>query len=178
VKVFYERIPMPLPLAHGLVGATIVAAVNKDIKTENLWQPILLGAALANAPDLDFFFDAHRMFTHSLAFALVFMAGAVLLLGRSRLREALAYGLAFASHGLLDFVNTLNGNGVQILWPFSPLKYKLGLFGLFEIDDIFSVELLLRSSAIEVLLFAPFFVALWLIRLRRQAADEIRAMGG
>src|SRR4051812_28188571 len=98
---------MPLILAHGLVGATIVAAVHPEGRH---WKPLLLGAALAISPDIDFALlwgfgmrGVHRSFTHSFAFAIAATVATWLIAGRTQWRAVLACGLALASHGVLDF---------------------------------------------------------------------------
>jgi membrane-bound metal-dependent hydrolase YbcI (DUF457 family) len=67
---------MPLPFAHGLVGASIVAALHPRPARRH-FAPLVMGALFANCADLDFALVAlahdrsyHRGFTHSLVFAL------------------------------------------------------------------------------------------------------------
>jgi membrane-bound metal-dependent hydrolase YbcI (DUF457 family) len=80
---------MPLPVAHGLVGATVVMLVHAPAPVRRGW-PLLIGAALAVCPDLDYLVGSHRTYTHSLV-------------------SGLACGLALTSHGLLDFAATEHG---------------------------------------------------------------------
>jgi membrane-bound metal-dependent hydrolase YbcI (DUF457 family) len=160
---------MPLPLAHGLVGATIVAAAHPE---GSRWKPLLTGAAIAIAPDLDFALiwglhlrGVHRAFTHSLAFALV----AALLITAAvgwRRRAALAYGLALASHGLLDFAAAKNASGVMLLWPFSTGRFKLGVFGFAEMSPGMPFAELVYWTAWEAAIFLPIFVVVLLLRRR------------
>ena len=117
---------MPLPIAHGLFGASVIAWLHPQSAPNRKYRPLLIGALLANAADLDFLLvfvlqsEAwHRGFSHSIAFALLVYAVFAVALGKSRLQVAIAYGLAFASHGFLDFVTTKEGGGVELLWPFS-----------------------------------------------------------
>ncbi|HKC62693.1 MAG TPA: metal-dependent hydrolase, partial [Pyrinomonadaceae bacterium] len=117
---------MPLPVAHGAVGAGLVALVRARSSVRHDWKMLLIGAALAISPDVDFFFlwvlhlrGWHRGFTHSITMAVIVTALLFALLGRSRTRDVIAYGLAFLSHGLLDFATTKNAGGVELLWPFS-----------------------------------------------------------
>lgn len=44
---------MPLPVAHGLLGAAIVATTRKNFSFRKDWLALLLGAALAVIPDLE-----------------------------------------------------------------------------------------------------------------------------
>src|SRR5215213_2895101 len=104
---------MPMPVAHGLMGATLVAALRPRRSPRRFAHALAAGALLANAADLDFFLVYafrsrawHRGFTHSLAFALLVGLLLLFLLGRRRAREAVAYGLAYASHAALDFATT------------------------------------------------------------------------
>src|SRR4028119_2262359 len=104
---------MPLPIAHALVGASVVAAVHTRPTPLRHPAALLAGAFLANAPDLDFFLvftlhsrTWHRGFTHSLLFACFISLLLIFCLGRRRARDGAAYGLAFASHCVLDFLTT------------------------------------------------------------------------
>lgn len=159
---------MPLPFAHGLVGASVVAALHPR-PARGHFAPLALGAFLANCADLDFALVAlahdrsyHRGFTHSLAFSLALLLAALALFGRARAREALAYGLAYASHALLDFSTTKLGGGVQLLWPFSAGRFGLGLVGLSELPSRLPPAVVLKSLLLELLIFAPVLaLALW-----------------
>jgi len=92
-------------------------------------------AALALAPDLDFFVLAmgldhtplgHRKLTHSLPFALVVgvLVGGLTGAKDKKALACLLSVLALASHGLLDAA-TANGPGPQLLAPFSeaPIQF-------------------------------------------------------
>jgi membrane-bound metal-dependent hydrolase YbcI (DUF457 family) len=132
---------MPLPIAHGLLGASLVAAIHPRPARRH-FIPLLVGAFLANAADLDFALVFilrskawHRGFSHSITFALLVTLSFVLLLGASRVREAVAYGSAFASHAVLDYVTTKEGGGVDLLWPFSSERLVLGWVGLSELPS-------------------------------------------
>ncbi len=161
---------MPLPIAHGLVGAGLVAAIHPR-PARRFFTPLLAGAALANAPDLDFLLvygfgmrGWHRSFTHSVAVALAVTLFFILSFGRRRIREAAAYGLAFASHMVLDFVITKEGGGLELLWPFSAERLKLGLWGLSELPSRLPAAEVLRDLAVEAALFAPPFLLILLLR--------------
>src|SRR5688500_16132696 len=99
---------MPLPVAHGLLRASIVAALHQKPSRIRYSVCLLAGALLANASDLDFLLvaglqskDWHRGFTHSIVFSLLICLLFLFILRKGPLRNALAYGLAFTSHGLL-----------------------------------------------------------------------------
>jgi membrane-bound metal-dependent hydrolase YbcI (DUF457 family) len=162
---------MPLPIAHALTGATFVALVHPR-PTRLRALPLFIGAILANAADFDFLLVFllhskawHRGFSHSVAFALVVWLGFLVSLGRRRVREATAYGLAYASHGLLDFLTTKEGGGVELLWPFSPARSGLGWVGLSELPSRVPAAGVAKFLLLEILLFAPpLALAVWLRR--------------
>lgn len=155
---------MPLPIAHGLLGASIVAAVHPR-PWRRRFLPLLAGALLANAADLDFALVFalhskawHRGFSHSVTFALVVCLVFVLSLGGRRLATAAAYGLAFASHGLLDYVTTKEGGGVALLWPLSTERLVFGRIGLSELPSRMPPAEIVKSLALECALFMPLLL--------------------
>lgn len=167
---------MPLPMAHGLIGASIVAGVRPA--SHRGLAPLIAGAFLANAADLDFgavfLLDSgslHRSFTHSLVFALAICSLLVVLFGMRQLRLALAYGLAYASHGLLDSIATRDGVGVALFWPFTTERFAFGWPGVSALPFRLSVLGLIESSIVEFLFFAPFLVFALCVR---QLAPSIR----
>lgn len=168
---------MPMPLAHGLLGASIVAALHPRPLSGRWRVPLLVGALLANAADLDFLLVFtlhskawHRGASHSLGFALAVGLLIFWFAGRRRVREAVAYGLAFASHGVLDYLTTTQGRGVELLWPFSTERLMLGLRGLSEAPSRMSAGEILAWLVLEFALFAPLLAALILWRRARKRA--------
>ena len=166
---------MPLPVAHGLLGASIIAALVRKPAPNRFSIPFLIGAALANAADLDFLLVAafhskawHRGFSHSIAFAVFIVLLLIVLMGRNQLRNAVAYGLAFASHALLDFVTTKSGDGVALLWPFSSDKFAMGWWGLSEAPSKLTPVEIVEALALEVLIFAPIFLGVFLLAPERR----------
>jgi membrane-bound metal-dependent hydrolase YbcI (DUF457 family) len=158
---------MPLPVAHGLLGAALVAAVYPRI---NKWKPLLLGGILANCPDVDIVIlwglnmrGIHRSFSHSLIMA-AFVILVIYLCTRKPLKVTLAYGLAFLSHTFLDFLATKVGGGVMLWWPFSSQRYKLGMWGFSELSSGIPVSELLHDSLLEGMLFMPLLVGVLLLR--------------
>jgi inner membrane protein len=128
-------------------------------------MPLLVGALLANAADLDFLLvfglhsrSWHRGFTHSLMFALVVCLVIAASLGRRRIRESLAYGLAFTSHALLDYATTKEGGGLELLWPFSTDRLALGWLGLSELPSRLPAMSILKAMLVELILFTPLFL--------------------
>ncbi len=173
---------MPLPVAHGLVGASVVAALVPRAGRARYRLLLAAGALLANAADFDFLLVIvfrerawHRGFTHSLVFALAVLLCSLITLGRRRPREAAALGLAYASHALLDFATTKTGGGLELLWPFSAERFGLRWWGLSELPSRLPPAEILRSLAVEFLLFAPPFILLVLLRRGafRRAPDAV-----
>lgn len=169
---------MPLPFAHGLVGASVVAALHPR---PSRWRcaPLVLGAALANCADLDFALvflahdrSYHRGLTHSLAFALAACLAMLAAFGLARAWEALAYGLAYASHALLDYTTTKFGGGVELLWPFSADRLGLGVAGLSELPSQMPSVGILKAALLEILLFAPVLACVLLVRRFARAPGE------
>src|SRR5215213_664599 len=163
---------MPLPVAHGLVGAGLVAAALPREGRARYWVWLAAGAFAASAADLDFLLVAvfrsrawHRGFTHSLVFALAVFVCLLVALGRARAREAAAFGLAYASHALLDFATTREGGGLELFWPFSLDRLGLRWWGLSELPSRLPPAEILKALSLEFVLFAP--PLLFLILLRR-----------
>lgn len=158
-----------MPIAHGLVGASIIAALHPE-PTKHNFAPFFIGIFLANAADLDFllafFFESrawHRGFTHSILFALLICLIFLLALGKKHLRAALAFGLAYASHCLLDFTTTKYGGGVELFWFFSSKRFQLGWIELSESATKLSLDEIVSALFVETLLFIPLLgLALYL----------------
>jgi membrane-bound metal-dependent hydrolase YbcI (DUF457 family) len=155
---------MPLPVAHGLLGASVVAAGYSQ-STRRYFMPLLAGAFLANLADFDFILvfvfhskSWHRGFSHSILFGLIVCLILVLAVGKRHLREAIAYGLAFTSHGILDYLTTREGGGVELLWPFSTERFVLGLVGLSEMPSTLTDLEILRTLGVELICFAPLLI--------------------
>ena len=162
---------MPLPIAHGLLGASVVAWLHPQAGPNRDYRPLLIGALLANAADLDFVLVFavnskawHRGFSHSFAFALFVGVLFTVALGKPRLQTAIAYGLAFASHGLLDYATSKEGGGVELLWPFSEEKLIFGWWGLSEVPSKLTALEILGALALEFALFTPLLLGVLLLR--------------
>jgi hypothetical protein len=82
------------------------------------------------------------------------------------------------SHGLIDALTTINGRGVQLLWPVSWARFKAGILAPTELglpmDNVGQVvKYLLTCTLIEAAIVVPIFVAVLAIRrqwLRRHFA--------
>ena len=170
---------MPLPISHGLLGASILAAAHPQ-PIKNYCMPRLLGAFVANAADLDFFLVYilhsrawHRGFSHSIVLAAVVCLMLVLSLGRRHIKEAIAYGVAFASHGILDYLTTKEGGGVELLWPFSSDRLGFGWAGLSEVPSRLPAIEIFKCLVVEFALFTPLLILI--IGLRKSVWKRVFA---
>lgn len=165
---------MPLPVAHGLLGASVAMALHQS--PTRLSRPLLVGALLGLCPDFDYALNWlrvsgggwHHGFTHSILFA--FFLGLVIatILGERKVRSVILFSAAAGSHTLLDFLMT-ESRGVALWWPFTNQRYKLRLSN--PIDYTWSHESLweavmaiLKISLIELLIFAPILLVVILIK--------------
>ncbi len=162
---------MPLPIAHGLFGASFVAAIIKKPFEFRLLVPLFAGTMLANLPDFDFLLvfatgddEWHRGFTHSIAFAVFVGLLIFTYFGRQRWREALAYSAAFASHFVLDFVTTKIGGGLQLFFPFSDERYGLRWFGLSEFPSKMYFSEVVRAMSIEFVIFSSILLLVIILK--------------
>jgi len=172
---------MPSPIAHGLVGLTVHILASKD--REELRDPwrigVTVGAALV--PDVDLLFrfvdgaNHHNNETHSLGFALLAAVAAALAFRVSGWRRplvlALAVGLAWSSHVLLDVLNldTHPPIGLMALWPFSDAYYKSPFLLFLDIGrtlDWTAVKHNTVSAAWECVVLVPALLAAWRYRTR------------
>ena len=131
---------MPLPVAHGLVGAAIVAATRDDFSFRKDWGPMVMGATLAVVPDLDLYLSwvlgyglrMHGTFSHSIFFALAIGSIASLLMREDSVKCVLGYFGAALSHGLLDTATKKDFGGSALLWPLSDQRFRLGIIKDYE----------------------------------------------
>ena len=173
---------MPLPVAHAIVGASIVAAARDNFSLSRDWKILLLGATIAVVPDFDLILSwvlgyglkAHGGFTHSIVFS-VALGSAVSLLAREKsVKGFLAYIAASISHGLLDVVTKKEFGGAQLLWPISDQRYRLGLLSNYEfypdpdsqqISDI--LKQMITISINELIIFLPLLLVVVYLKNRR-----------
>jgi membrane-bound metal-dependent hydrolase YbcI (DUF457 family) len=178
---------MPFPIAHGLLGASIVVAASPQPIRANRagLARLTLGALLGILPDLDYigvwFLNVdeiwHRGFSHSLLVAIA--VGSLLALWDtkgSRLRWAVVYSAAMASHGLLDALVSVK-SGVALLWPLTSHRFAAGLLeypdtinvkyyasaDVLAIRDVFQ---LLRFGAIELVIMGGVLILTLIVRSR------------
>src|SRR5262249_20396440 len=125
---------MPLPIAHALMGASVVAALRSHGTLKRDWKLLLLGASLGVLPDFDYALSLvrvggrgwHHDFTHSILFAFLVGLVTAAVINHFSLRNVVAFFLAMLSHSMLDFLFTESG-GVELLWPVSDKLFKFGL---------------------------------------------------
>lgn len=189
---------MPLPVAHGLIGASMVVASRERFSLKRDWGTMIFGAALGILPDFDIFFSWvlgfgikwHGSFTHSIFFAMVAGCVSAALRREGEMRDIPVYALATFSHSLLDVITKKEFGGAQLFWPFSSHTYRLKLFDYFEwypnpFTDPLPVifKRAFQISLYESLIFAPILGALltcrlWLNRRRDKQvegkANELR----
>ncbi len=177
---------MPLPVAHGIVGASVLLALRVPGDRLSLGQTLFLGAALGLLPDVDlalvWLLDwgnlAHGAMTHSVFFALcvgVVLAGWRRAGRRWRFSEVLSYSSATLTHGVLDMLVRKEFGGAALYWPLSDEKLRFGLFDYFAFypgsEPLAPVlRRALEISAYEALLFAPCLLFAWLIYAYRRKA--------
>jgi membrane-bound metal-dependent hydrolase YbcI (DUF457 family) len=170
-----------LPVAHGLVGATMVASLAADPRSRNS-RHLLAGAFLGIAPDFDYALNYvpglgrgwHHGFTHSIVFGCLVGFLMSLGFGKGKPRATVVYSLAIISHPILDFFFT-ESRGIQLLWPFSAKRFRLMVPSPIEYDwsnSSLSAAIidLLKISLLELMIFGPIFVFVLWLRHRRAAA--------
>ena len=164
---------MPLPIAHGLVGASIVAVISSRDSARVSWRGLAVGAGLAICPDFDVFFSAvlglgdswHGSFSHSVTFATFVGLLVPWVLRISPLATNLRFVAATASHAVLD---ALTGKelheGEELLWPFCTHRFRLGLFDYFHVGPtndqtaLQTAKAFLSISLFEAAVFVPVFI--------------------
>ena len=170
---------MPSPVGHALAGLAVgvlVAgprALVRSLDPPAAKRPVdtamlamLPFAALGALPDVDLLFGVHSMYTHSLGAALIVLLVARVVTGGWR--WAIAAGLAYGSHILLDWLghDTTPPIGVMALWPFTSGYYQSDLHLFLPISRRYWVPGFLAHNltavAREVLCMGPLaFLAYW-----------------
>jgi len=168
---------MPSPVGHALAGyaiGTLVAGrppATGPTRFQGIPPRALLFAGLACAPDVDFLFRAHSMYTHSIgAVLLVGIAAAAILRGPALLIVACA--VAYGSHLLLDWLghDTSPPLGIMALWPFSdeywasPWPVITPVTRRYWLPNFWSHNL--KVVSIEILVFGSVAAAMYLWRGR------------
>jgi membrane-bound metal-dependent hydrolase YbcI (DUF457 family) len=175
---------MPLPIAHGLLGASVVAALRPSSEPHR-GKILLVGALLAISPDFDYVLNWlripyggwHHGFTHSIPFALVMGLVMIAVFRDWKLRSYLVFTLTYVSHTLLDFMFT-ESRGVALWWPFTNHRYKLRLpypidYGWSHASLLATVFDVVKLCIAELLIFVPIlFVVMW---IRRHNSEHLTA---
>ena len=166
---------MPLPVAHGLLGASVTLALHQSSQPR-LWKLLLIGSFLGICPDFDYLLNWlrisgggwHHGFTHSFLFALFLGLIASAVFGERKAQSVIIFSAAAGSHVILDFLMT-ESRGVALWWPLTDRRYKLRLPN--PIDYTWSNESLweaavdlFRISLIELMIFGTIFLAVGLAR--------------
>jgi membrane-bound metal-dependent hydrolase YbcI (DUF457 family) len=167
---------MPLPVAHGLMGASVVAALHPNLTLKRDWKVLLLGAFLGVFPDFDYLLSWarflgrgwHHDFTHSILFAFLMGFLTAAALRKIEFREVMKYGLAMLSHPLLDFLYT-HSRGVELFWPFLDARYTVRLMPPIGYDWRRSSVLLMtgdifRLCAVEFAICGTLLAAVLIVR--------------
>lgn len=164
-------------VAHLAAGAVCGAAYARATDTKAT-VAVPAFAALALAPDLDFFAMSldpagtpleHRAMTHALPFAgvaAVALAAVVPSGGRRALVGLLCF-VAIASHGVLDAMTSI-GNGPRLFWPFLDAPIHAAwrpIPGTSSFQDYFSTAGWPVMTK-EALMCTPLLVATWLLLSR------------
>ncbi len=166
---------MPLPVAHGLLGAAVAIAVTEQSRSLR-WKLLLTGALLAICPDFDYALNWlrisgggwHHGFTHSIVFALAVGLLMSTVVGERKLRSFILFSGATVSHTLLDFMIT-ESRGVALWWPFSDQRYRLRVPNPIDYtwNDTSFWEIVmevLRISLTELIIFGPILVVVVLVK--------------
>jgi membrane-bound metal-dependent hydrolase YbcI (DUF457 family) len=172
---------MPFPIGHGIIGACLFSALQKEISLSKDGRIMLLCAGLAIVPDFDFTFawnfnlgGWHRGFTHSIVFGVAIGLLAAFLAPTRNLTQQISLVLAPVSHAPLDaLVTTSKGEGVRLLWPLTNYRFRFGLFDYFSfsLDPRFDpwgdiLTHVLKVSLIELIAVGPLLLFVVLIKQR------------
>ncbi len=167
-----------MPIAHSLLGASIVALIYPKTG-KRIWLPITIGAIFANAADFDFGLvfllgskEWHRGLSHSILFAIIVSVLIFLGCKFKRIKESLAFSLAFASHFLLDFITTKTGNGIELFWFFNLERFGLRWFSLSEYPSKMSVLELITTIIVEIVIFTPILLLVLFFRKDRLISNN------
>jgi len=166
---------MPLPVAHGLLGASVAVALRQPSQLHH-WKPLLISAFLGICPDFDYALNWlrisgggwHHGFTHSILFAFSLGLVTAMVLGERQVRSVILFSSATVSHTTLDFLMT-ESRGVALWWPFTDQRYKLRLpnpidYTLSSASLWEAVVDVVRISLIELMIFASLLLIVVLVK--------------
>jgi membrane-bound metal-dependent hydrolase YbcI (DUF457 family) len=190
---------MPMPVAHSLLGASLVAISRQDLflptgarqtgsslpRKASGWLAVLWGAILGALPDIDLLLSwglgwgvrVHGGYTHSILFALATSSAVALLRREAAGRPLAGYFGAALSHGLLDASTKDLFGGAALLSPWMEEKIRWGLLPNYAFYPNPAIQ---SWSAIateawpycwrEFLLLAPLLFVILFIQWRRAIA--------
>jgi membrane-bound metal-dependent hydrolase YbcI (DUF457 family) len=158
---------LPLPIAHGTIGAIIALSFYKSSSFQKTLLVVLIGGISANLADLDFLLHSHRTFTHSIIYSFVLLLVTFLLFKLKENKLPLIFTLSYSSHAVLDFLFTSQGVGVKLFLPLSDNWYKLNIVSFSEIMGNLSLEKMIQASLIELYIFAPILGIVLFLRFRK-----------
>jgi membrane-bound metal-dependent hydrolase YbcI (DUF457 family) len=166
---------MPLPLAHGLIGASVAAAIDRSPESID-WRKLLVAALLGVFPDFDYALNWlrisgggwHHGFTHSIFFAVFLGVITGIIFKEKTARGFIVFAAAAASHTLLDFLIT-ESQGVALWWPLTDHRYKLLLpnpidYTWSNVTIWTSAVGVLTISLTELALFGPILLSVILVK--------------
>jgi inner membrane protein len=173
---------MPSPVGHAIAGLTVhvLTAGRRDELLD--WRRAAVVTSAALAPDLDLAFrfvdgrNHHGQETHSLGVAAIAagsaFALALLLRYQRALVLAVAVGLAWSSHVLLDYLNvdTSPPIGILALWPFSGAYFKIPWPIFLDVGrtlDLGTMRHNALAAAWECVVLLPVLVWAWRFRTGR-----------
>jgi membrane-bound metal-dependent hydrolase YbcI (DUF457 family) len=175
------RPTMPSPIGHALGGLTVAWMADLMPGRPAVSSRLTLACAgLGVLPDIDLVLPiVHRTVTHSLgavaAVGLVTIIAAAVT-GKVTSRMALTCVAAYASHLLLDWLQTdpTPPFGLQLLWPVSSTWFISGwnVFRPTERRHLFELATMQRNVACvaqELAILGPVAAAVWLVRVKALA---------
>jgi hypothetical protein len=176
---------MPLPIAHGMLGASVVLATHASESRTQTLKAVMLGAFLGILPDFDLFFSwvlgwgtvVHGGPTHSACFAGLVGFWVARWRKELTLKSVLSFSGAMFTHGLSDMLVRKEFGGAALYWPFSDERLRFGLFDYFAFypgsDPAgYVVWRALEVSFYELLIFSPCLLLAWLIRAVHQRLQQ------
>jgi inner membrane protein len=174
---------MPSPVGHAIAGLTVhvLTAGSRDELRD--WRRAGLVTSAALAPDVDLLFrfvdgrNHHGQETHSLGVAALAACAAFALALFLRYQRALvlavAVGLAWSSHVLLDYLNvdTSPPIGILALWPLSGAYFKFPWPIFLDVGrtlDLRTIRHNILAAAWECVVLLPVLAWAWHIRTGSQ----------
>ena len=170
---------MPSPVGHVLAGVAVGWAVDgrRILDDAATLRSAVAFAMVAVLPDLDLLLSMqHRGPSHGIGAA--FLIGVLAWGLTRRLRSGIAFGLAFASHILLDWLgsDTTPPIGLMALWPFSrefyqsPYPVFMSVSRRYWMPGFWGYNL--RVVTRELLIMVPIAMAVGALLYRRTATRE------